>query len=224
VTGYDAVLFDLDGTICHRTQDTPAMYAAAFDRAGERPFAEPADLWAELDGPPDHDDWIGYIGAGFARLAAQHGRTDADPLALAEALAEAVDHSAVDPTPGAERAIEAAADLGPVGIVTNGPERRQRPKLEALGVLDRFDVVVYGGDLPRSKPHSLPFDRALSDLDCPRDRVLYVGNSLDYDVAGAQNAGLAAAWIRGDDDEGQYDPDHTLASLAELPEILRGER
>ena len=224
MTVYDAVLFDVDGTLCHRTQDTESMYTATFERAGEQLFGEPAALWAELDGPPDHDDWIGYIGAGFARLAAQHGRTDADPIALAEALATAVDHTAVEPAPDADRALAAAAERGPVGVVTNGPERRQRSKLEAIGVIDRFDVVIYGGDLPRSKPHSLPFERALDALELPADRVLYVGNSLGYDVAGAQNAGLAAAWLRSDDDGDSYDPEHTLDSLAELPEILGESR
>lgn len=224
MTAYDAVLFDLDGTLCHRTQDTAAMYAEAFHRAGEDPFGTPAALWAELDGPPDHDDWIGYIGAGFARLAAQHGRSDADPLALAEALAATVDHTAVELAPGTERALAAAASLGPVGVVTNGPERRQRPKLEALGVIDSLDVVVYGGDLPRSKPHSLPFERALDAFDLPPDRVLYVGNSLEYDVAGAHNAGLAAAWIRAEEVENPYRPEHVLESLAGLPAILGGER
>ena len=53
--------------------------------------------------------------------------------------------------------------------------------------------------------------------------VLYVGNSLAYDVAGAQNAGLPVAWLRGDEELGDYEPEYVIDSLAELPAILRGE-
>lgn len=216
----DAVLFDLDGTLCRRTQDTDTIYARAFDRAGEEPFGEPAALWAALEGPPDHEDRIGYLAAGFARLAARHGRTDVDPIALSKALSSLSDDAAVELTPGAQRALDAAEDRGPIGILTNGPERNQKPKLDALGLLDRMPVV-YAGDLPRRKPLSAPFDHALAELGTPAGRTLYVGNSLAYDVAGAQNAGLAVAWLRGaSEDPGPYTPEHVLDSLTELPEIL----
>lgn len=225
VAAFDAVLFDLDGTLCHRNQDTEAMYAAAFERVGEEPFGKPAELWAALDGPPDHDDWHGYIGAGFARLAAQHDRSDVDPLALAAALETVIDDTAVIPVPGTERALDSAAERGPIGIVTNGPEASQRAKLDALGVRHRFDVTVYGAELPRQKPHAAPFDRALDELDVSRDRVLYVGNSLEYDVAGAQNAGITVAWLRGtDEDARMYAPEYVLDSLADLEAILTGSR
>lgn len=218
---FDAVLFDLDGTLCHPDRDTEALYAAAFERAGVEPFGDPPSLWAALEGPPDHDDWPGYIGAGFARLAAQHGRMDVDPIALAEALEAGIDDTAVSLAAEAERALESAADLGPVGILTNGPETRQLAKLEALGVAHRFDVVVYAADLPRKKPHAAPFERALAGLDVPPERTLYVGNSLEYDVAGAQNAGVPVAWLRGsDEDPGPYDPEYVIDSLADLPAIL----
>jgi putative hydrolase of the HAD superfamily len=223
VADFDAVLFDLDGTLCRRTQDTQAMYERAFERAGETPFGEPSAFWAALDGPPDHDDTVGYFGAGFARLAAQHGRPGVDTLALARALVSAIDDRAVAFLPGAEDALERAA-AGPVGVVTNGPSARQYAKLDALGVAGSFDTVVYGADLPRSKPHTLPFDRALADLDAARAATLYVGNSLAYDVAGAHNAGLSVAWLRGEGGAGAYDPDYVIDSLADLPPILGGDR
>lgn len=224
MAGIDAVLFDLDGTLCRRTQDTQAMYEEAFERAGERPFGGPEALWASLEGPPDHSDAVGYFGAGLARVAAQHGRSDADTLALARALISAIDDTAVAPLPGVETALESAAAAGPIGVVTNGPEDRQRRKLDALGIADRFDVIVYGAELPRSKPHAEPFDRALDELGVAREGTLHVGNSLAYDVAGAQNAGLSAAWLREDRDVGAYDPEYVIDSLVELPTILRGSR
>ena len=221
---FDAVLFDLDGTLCERTQDTDRLYAAAFERAGVEPFGEPAALWASLRGPPDHDDQAGYLGAGFARLAARHGRSDADPLALASALTDLVDDRQVTLLPGALAALDGAAANGPVGLVTNGPERRQRPKLDALGITDRFDATVYAFDLPRRKPHADPFDRALAALDVPPERALYVGNSLAYDVAGAHNAGLVAAWLQDGDDLEGYDPEYVLESIADVESLLAGAR
>lgn len=220
---FDAILFDLDGTLCRNTQDTETMYAEAFERVGAEPFGEPAELWAALDGPPDHDDWIGYLGAGFARLAAQYGQTDVDPLALADALATVSDNSAVTPLDGTARAIDAAARQGLTGVVTNGPKRRQALKLETLELIHRFDTIVYAAELHRQKPHTEPFEAALADLDLPPEQVLYVGNSLEYDVAGGQNAGLAVAWLREDGgDPAPYSPEYVIDSLTELPAILEG--
>lgn len=136
---FDAILFDLDGTLCRGTQDTQAMYEQAFERAGEAPFGEPEALWAAIEGPPDHDDTVGYLGAEFARVAAQHGRSDVDPLALARALASVIDDREVTLLPGAEEALEAAAAVGPVGLVTNGPESRQRAKIDELPDILRGD-------------------------------------------------------------------------------------
>ena len=221
----DAVVFDLDNTLCRRTGDVDAAYRRAFDRVGAEPFGAPEDLWAALDGPPDPDDRAGYLGAGFARVAARHGRSEVDPVALAERLLEGIDDSEVAFLPGAERALDAARRVGPVAILTNGPEHRQRHKIDALGLGDRVDVITYAGDLPRRKPHVDPFEATLTELGVAADRALYVGDSLGYDVAGAHNAGLRAAWLRGDggdDGPGEYAPEYVLDSLADLAELLDG--
>lgn len=218
---FDAVVFDLDNTLCRNTHDTTALYERAFEQAGIEPFGRPDELWTALDGPPDPDDPVGYFGAGFARLAAQYGRADADPLALATALAETIDHSQVEFLPAAERILDRARALGRVGVLTNGPRSRQEPKIKRLALADRVDGVVYAGDLPRRKPHTEPFEAMLSELGVDADAALYVGDSLAYDVAGAQNAGLAVAWLRTDGAEvGAYRPEYTIDSLAELDAIL----
>ncbi|MXR51743.1 HAD-IA family hydrolase [Halovenus sp. WSH3] len=217
---FDAVVFDLDNTLCRNSHDTGALYDRAFERVGVEPFGRPEELWAALDGPPDPDDSVSYFGAGFARLAAKYGQTDIDPIALAEALAETIDHSQVEFLPGAERALDRARAVGRVGVLTNGPRRRQEPKIRALGLHDRVDEIVYAGDLSRRKPHREPFDAMLSALGVPAEKALYVGDSLGYDVAGAQNAGLAVAWLRGDDDAGDYHPEYVIDSLTELDEVL----
>jgi putative hydrolase of the HAD superfamily len=216
----DAVVFDLDNTLCRRTGDVGAAYRRAFDRVGAEPFGAPEELWAALDGPPDPDDRVGHLGAGIARVAAQHGRSEVDPVALAAALLEEIDNSKIELRAGAERALEAARRVGPVGILTNGPEHRQRVKIDALGLEPAVESIVYAGDLPRRKPHVDPFESILRALDVSADRTLYVGDSLAYDVAGAHNAGLRAAWLRDDGDVGEYNPEYVLDSPADLESVL----
>lgn len=215
---FDAVLFDLDGTLIRRTQDTAALYERAFERVGVDPFAAPEALWSVLDGPPDPGDQVGYLGAGFARLAAQHGR-HVDTVALAEAFVAEVDNSQVTFRDDAPAALDAACETAATAVLTNGPELRQADKIGAVGLADRVDSVVYAGDMPRRKPHAAPFEKTVSSLGVPADRALYVGDSLGYDVAGAHNAGLAAAYLG--DEPTPYSPEYVLESLADLPPILR---
>ncbi|GAA0549805.1 HAD family hydrolase [Halorubrum ejinorense] len=221
---FAAVAFDLDDTLCRHDHDIDALYRRAFEAAGVEPFGEPDELWPLLDGAPDPNDRVGYLGAGFARLAAQHGR-DVDPIALAEAFESVADDSRVAYLPGAVDGLTAAAAAGPVGVLTNGPERRQRAKVEALGLGDRVDAIVYAGDLPRRKPHAEAFERLTAALSVEPGETLYVGNSLSYDVAGAHNAGLLSAWLRADPDDAAapYRPDYVLDSLDELASLLACE-
>lgn len=218
---FDAVVFDLDNTLCEHSHDTTALYERAFEQAGVEPFGRPEQLWAALDGPPDPDDRLGYLGAGFARLAAQHDRSEADPLALAAALVDTIDHSQVDLLPGAKQALTLAREGGAVGILTNGPQTRQEPKIRALELGNAVDRIVYAGDLDRRKPHTDPFEAMLDGLGVTAERTLYVGDSLAYDVAGAHGAGLLAAWCpREDDDPGAYRPDHVLDRLDDVGDVL----
>ncbi|WP_224448438.1 HAD family hydrolase [Haloprofundus salilacus] len=231
----DAVLFDLDGTLCRQDQDGETIYYGAFERAGVDPFGEPSDLWTALEGPPDPDDQLGYLARGFTIVAAQYAhnsedeRGASDPVdadALAQGFLDVVDYSKVSLHPGARGALERARDVGPVGLVTNGPEERQSVKLASLGLADAFDVVVYAGDMTRRKPHRDPFDAAVEAFDIDAASTLYVGNSLRYDVAGAQGAGLQAAWYVGelgsnmDPDPEPYRPEFVVRSFSDLVELL----
>jgi putative hydrolase of the HAD superfamily len=227
VNGFAAVLFDLDDTLCRHEQDAETVYYGAFEAAGIEPFGEPDDLWTALSGPPapDPDDRLAYLAEGFGVVADRHGRST-DPRALARGFSAIVDHSAVAFREGAEAALAEASKRGSVGLLTNGPEHRQSTKLRSLGIEDAFDTVVFAGDMPRRKPHRDPFDRAVGELAVDARESLYVGDSLEYDVAGAKGAGLWAAWCPqdGETDPGAYAPDYVLGSLVELVAVLEGGR
>ena len=194
MSDFDAVLFDLDNTLCRHEQSAAAIYTGAFEWAGVDPVGEPDDLWAALDGDPPPGDTTAYLADGFERVAAKHG-VAFDAARLAEGFVETVDYRAVSLVPGAEDALAAAERHGRVGLVTNGPASRQAVKVDALGIESRFETIVYAGDLPRRKPHPDPFNRALRALDVSTTAALYVGDSVEYDVAGAHRAGLPVAWV-----------------------------
>jgi putative hydrolase of the HAD superfamily len=229
VNEFAGVLFDLDNTLCRHEQDAETVYYGAFDAAGVEPFGEPDELWTALSGPPapDPDDRLAYLADGFETVADRHDRS-VDARALARGFSEVVDHSAVAFREGAETALAAAREHGPVGLLTNGPEHRQSVKLRALGLDGAFDSVVFAGDMPRRKPHRDPFDRTLEELGIDASGALYVGDSLEYDVAGAKGAGLWAAWCPTDDGDGrdrdpsEHEPDYVLASPADLVGVLDG--
>jgi len=79
-----------------------------------------------------------------------------------------------------------------IGLLSDFPPET---KLENLGIADPWDVVLCSERVGRLKPDPLSF-RVLADqlgVDC--SRVLYVGNSVKYDVVGSKDAGMKSALI-----------------------------
>ena len=218
------VCFDLDDTLIEYDHDPEAVLAAAFRRAGVGPFCTPEELWSVAGDTPEVADDNEFLTHLF-RLAAERFDGPTETAAtLARTYEAATDHTAVSFRPGAEAALAAARELGPVGLITNGGPETQRTKLRALGLEGTFATRVYAGADTRPKPAREPFERALTALNADPRETLYVGNSLHHDVAGAKGAGVRAAWVPREDDRdgtaGEHAPDHTLASLAELSNVL----
>jgi putative hydrolase of the HAD superfamily len=79
-----------------------------------------------------------------------------------------------------------------LGILSDFP---LEAKLKNLGLSGFFDAAVCSETVGALKPHPAPFLALAQALACPPDRILYVGNSPAYDIAGAKNAGMSAALI-----------------------------
>ena len=80
-----------------------------------------------------------------------------------------------------------------LGLLSDFPPEK---KIEYLGLSSLWDAVhcsEYSGAL---KPHPLSFVKIAEQMKLSPEKILYVGNSVSYDVAGASNAGMKTAWIR----------------------------
>lgn len=84
-----------------------------------------------------------------------------------------------------------------LGIITNGPSEHQWSKVKALGVekwIDRKNIIV-SGDYSINKPDVRIFEIMQEKLQLPNDSLYYIGDSLENDIVGANNAGWKSVWI-----------------------------
>ncbi len=125
--------------------------------------------------------------------------------------------------PGAEEALRAISQVYTLGVITNGLEYRQRAKFESLPIHELFDVFLTSEAAGAEKPSPEIFQLALGRAGVLPAEAAFVGDRLDVDVLGAQQAGMTAIWV---DHQGRVpagsgpEPDATFTDFGELPSIL----
>jgi len=123
-------------------------------------------------------------------------------------------------------AAETLARLKPVfklGLLTNGDSSLQREKIAACGLAPFFDFTVVSGEFGIGKPRPEIFHAILDGLEVDAAHAAMVGNSLERDILGARNAGLATGiWLQvpGSEEFADVTPDHTITGLHGLPKLL----
>lgn len=80
-----------------------------------------------------------------------------------------------------------------IGIITNETAIFQSAKINALDpVAQYFDFIVTSEDVGAEKPAAVIFNRALELAQTPISECLFIGDSFDHDIAGAEALGLRA--------------------------------
>jgi len=111
-----------------------------------------------------------------------------------------------------------------VGMVSNIDEDQLDHLLEVAGLRPYFDAILSSERAESCKPHSVIFERALADAGVTADTALFVGDTLQQDIAGAQRLGMRTAliWHRTDrtpPEEGVR-PDHVITTIPEILGLL----
>jgi putative hydrolase of the HAD superfamily len=196
-----AVLFDLDGTLMD--------HDAARDTAIALHLPEPdglADEWRRLEAV-HYDEYA----AGRCSFQEQRRRrvrgihaamggaepSDADCDAWFAAYLEryrAGWTAFADVAPALAALVGALPDAR-LGIVTNGEGAPQRAKLAAIGLADRFPLVVCSAEEGLAKPDPAIFLLACERLGVEPSTAAHVGDRLDLDAQGAAAAGLRGVWV-----------------------------
>lgn len=78
-----------------------------------------------------------------------------------------------------------------LGIITNAYDgEEQRKRIAVSGLHDYFDEILISGDVGVYKPDPKIFHMLLNRIGVVPEKALYVGDSIKYDVAGANFAGM----------------------------------
>ena len=80
------------------------------------------------------------------------------------------------------------------GIVTNGDEN-QYSKIQKAELTELCPFVVVSDIFGTRKPHEKIFEYALEKLGSKKEETLFVGDTIETDIIGAQNFGIKSAWI-----------------------------
>lgn len=216
MSGYDALLLDLDGTLLDTAPDMGgALNLLRVERGLEplpsavfRPVVSHGAARLVALGFP------GATGDAFEQLRLRFLEIYA--LNLAE-------HTCL--FPGIDAVLTELEDRGlPWGVVTNKPAWLTDPLLEALGLAHRAACVVSGDTLPERKPHPMPLLHAAALAGVPPERCVYVGDA-ERDIQAGRAAGMdtvvaAYGYLSADDDPRCWQPTGIVAEPADLREWM----
>lgn len=79
-----------------------------------------------------------------------------------------------------------------VAIITNGTTQRQRAKIDKTKLNSCFETIIISEEVGFSKPDKQIFELALKNLNVDPNEVLFVGDDIEKDIGGCQNADIKA--------------------------------
>lgn len=213
---FDAVLFDLDGTLVDTAPDMVAVLQDLQNAHG----VEPVDYGFGRSNVSNGA--LGLLGIGFP---------DHDVVANSDLHVEfleryarriCIDSTVFDGLPALLDALEASGK--PWGVVTNKPAHLTTPLLDRLGLLSRSACTVSGDTLDVRKPHPEPLLHACDIAALEPRRTLYIGDAA-RDIEAGQAAGMTTiaalyGYITADDVPDQWGADLLAADTAQLAQMV----
>jgi putative hydrolase of the HAD superfamily len=128
--------------------------------------------------------------------------------------------------PDAAEVLEALSGRFRLGLIANQP-RSVRDALTRDDLARYFELWAISEEVGVQKPDAGIFQFALREAQCPAHRCVMVGDRLDNDVVASKRLGMRAVWLLRGEAPDSPTPEQTsladasIASLRELPEVLR---
>ena len=194
---YQGILFDADDTLFDFQVGNRNAVNALLDEIGylhpdryDQYEAVNLACWAELEQGRLTQDALRT--ERFRRFYAKYG-IDRDPRQDGDRFVELLGGQSIL-LPHAEDVVREIAKVKPVLILTNGITSVQKRRLALSPIRDVISGAVISQEEGAAKPNPKLFDRALKRLGIARGAALMIGDGVNSDIRGANNAGIDACW------------------------------
>ncbi|MTI18598.1 HAD family hydrolase [Rhodobacteraceae bacterium RKSG542] len=222
---FKAVLFDLDETLLDRTNSLKDFFrdqALRFSCRYELGTEAALERFLELDARGRVSKFDVY-----AQLIGEQIRS---PLPSAEDLAKDYENNFwryAKPFDGMETIREALKAHGAkLGIITNGQTHIQLRSLLALNLDPYADTYLISEQAGLRKPDAAIFLRACNNLSANPSDCLFVGDSPEADIKGANAVGMKTVWFDNGatwPENAAYTPDWKIQQLSELLDVFAAQ-
>ena len=221
---YQAIIFDVGSTLLEIVQDPNELAAQSIAHLGtmsataySAAIRQVAQEWRDAGGNPEVADlpstWVDHNLRALIRLG-----FPGDVPAAAQIIEETFLTDGLAVYPDVFEILSTLRDQRyKLGIISNWPATLETT-LQRSGLRDYFSVVVGSGTVGYSKPHPQIFKIAAERMAIDPGDALYIGDSLEHDVAGARAAGMDVVLLDRDDLSPSHRP--RILSLAQLPRLL----
>jgi HAD superfamily hydrolase (TIGR01549 family) len=226
--GYDAILFDVGGTLLDIVRDPSQMAVDAIAHLGgvsAVAFAagrrQAVEEWRSAGGPPEAQD-LPETGVSLNRRALALVGFEGDIAAAARIMQDTFRRDGWRVWKVYSDVVDVLAGLGAsgyrLGVVSNWPATLETT-LERVGLRKHFLVIVASAVVGYAKPHPQIFRIAAGRLGSDPQGALFVGDSVEHDVVGANAAGMDVVLLDRAGRPHSHEP--RIQSLSELPELLK---
>jgi HAD superfamily hydrolase (TIGR01509 family) len=184
--GYDAFLYDCDGTLADNMQAHKDSYVKVAAHHGLDLHPGIIDEFAGLPTVLVVDEINKRYGTSFV------------PVEFATAKSKLFFEEYIEQTQPIEFVVEhlkAHAGKVRIGVVSGGSRRTVQKTLTVLGILDLVEVLVCAGETPNGKPFPDPFLKAAQELGVAPERCMVFEDG-EAGVQAAISAGMK--WVRID--------------------------
>ena len=214
--GFNAIFFDLDGTLVDTAPDMVAVLLRLQDQHNQERVS------FELARNNVSNGAIGLL-----RLAFPHADEDDLQALLEEYLADYQRSLCIDSDvfpPLRELLDTLDAENRPWGIVTNKPQRMTNPLVQQLGLSENAVCTVSGDTLTERKPHPAPLLHAAKLAGVAPEQSVYVGDAR-RDIEAGRAAGMATVavgfgYITEHEDPTIWGADEFVADTISLSNLL----
>lgn len=186
-----AIFFDLDDTLCDTIGTRSERARKAFERVvAEHPGLDIAWLVRRALEPLAEPREV----RGIAAVLNEIGLSET-PLGRTAIETYVAYHQPLQLFPGVRETVGKLTTRYNLGIISNGEEWYQQAKIARLQLDSDFSFALFSGAVGYEKPGLHIFQLALSRARAQPEEVVFVGDRLDVDIAGAQAAGMRTVWL-----------------------------